>query len=351
MVHELNMKRSEEIKLRRTAEDILTSESANLSPTYTHEDIPKMYHELQIYQVELEIQNRALQESRNELEKSLEKYTDLYDFAPVGYVTLDCNGIICAVNLAGASLLGGVRIKIIGRNFARFIDPLDRATFTNFLSKVLTCKIKESCEIQLLNKRAQPVIVQIEAMASASGKEFRLALVDISGRKHMADALHESEKRMYRLAEMAVDGIIMLDDRGAVTFCNSAAESMFGCTVAEITDLYFHRSVISKQLLEAVKQAIAHSREHGTEPPTVRATEIISHKKDGTEFLLELSISALEFKGKWHAIGIMRDMTERKQLDAVHMSSRLKNKCCTDQIRLNDQGLGDRYHATQDTDS
>jgi PAS domain S-box-containing protein len=120
---------------------------------------------------------------------------------------------------------------------------------------------------------------------------------------------------MYKLAEMAIDGIIMLDDRGAVTFCNSAAERMFGCSVAEITDLYFHRSVISKHLLEAVKQAIAHSREHGTEPPAVKATEVITHRTDGTEFLLELSISALEFKGKWHAIGIMRDITERTQLE------------------------------------
>jgi PAS domain S-box-containing protein len=261
------------------------------------------------------MQNSELPQTRDELESALEKYTDLYDFAPVGFFTLDCNAFIKSVNLAGAGLVGGVRSKLIGRRFGQFVVASDRSTFTDFLSKVLTCKIKESCELQLLNKKAQPVIVQIEAMASASGSEFRLALINITGRKQMEEALHESEKQMYRLAEMAVDGIIMLDDRGAVTFCNSAAENMFGCTAAEITDLYFHRSVISKHLLEVVKQAIAHSRLHGTEPPIDKATEVMTHRKDGTEYSLELSISALEFKGKWHAIGIMRDITERKQLE------------------------------------
>jgi PAS domain S-box-containing protein len=315
MGNSISSELSAETELRRLAEEKLTLQPTLVNVPFSDIDTSRLNHELQVHQVELEMQNRELQEARDGLEMALEKYTDLYDFAPVGYVTLDCNGTIRAVNLAAACLLGGVRTKLVGRSFGLFIAIPDRSSFTNFLSQVLTCKIKESCELELLSKTAQPITVQIEATASASGNEFRLALINTSGHRQVENALHESERRMYRLAEMAVDGIIMLDDRGAVTFCNSAAESMFGCPVAEITDLYFHRSVISKHLLDAVKQAIAHSRLHGTEPPIDKATEVITHRKDGTEFSLELSISALEFKGKWHAIGIMRDITERKQLE------------------------------------
>ncbi|MDA8431145.1 MAG: PAS domain-containing protein [Geobacteraceae bacterium] len=302
-------------ELRRLAEAEEKSKAADTTLFHSDSDTSRLYHELQVHQVELEMQNSELRKARNELEHALVKYTDLYDFAPVGFFTLDGNGVITAVNLAGAALLGDMRSAIIGRTFRLFIAVSERHAFSDFLGRVLTCKIKESCELSLLHKSARPAIVQIEAMASASGQEYRLALIDISERKHVEHALHESEEQMYRLAEMAVDGIIMLDDRGAVTFCNTAAENMFGCTATEITDLYFHRSVISKHLLDAVQQAIAHSREHGAESVICKPTEVIAHRMDGTELSLELSISALELHGKWHAIGIMRDITERKQLE------------------------------------
>ena len=76
-------------------------------------------------------------------------------------------------------------------------------------------------------KGKAPLFVQIEAMAGASGQECRVAVIDITERKRAEDALRESEARMYRLTEMAADAIVMLNDSGAVTFCNAAAESMF----------------------------------------------------------------------------------------------------------------------------
>jgi two-component system CheB/CheR fusion protein len=306
---------TEDAKLRLLAEERLRSGIAETCPSAAGDDTMRLYHELQVHQVELELQNSELSQARNELETALGKYTDLYDFAPVGFFTLDCNAIIKSVNLAGASLICGVRSKLIGQRFGLLVAASDRPTFTEFLSKVLVCKIKETCEVALLNKKNQPVIVQIEATASASGHEFRLALINITGRRQSENALHESEKQMYRLAEMAVDGIIMLSDSGAVTFCNTAAERMFGCSAAEMYDRYFHRTIISKHLLEAVNSAIVHSREHGTEPAIGTATDITALRKDGTEFSLELSISAMELNGKWHAIGIMRDITERKLLE------------------------------------
>ena len=157
--------------------------------------------------------------------------------------------------------------------------------------------------------------MQIEALAAASGKECRLAVIDITERRRAEDALRESEARMYRLTEMAADAIVMLNDSGAVTFCNAAAESMFGCPGAEITHCDFHRSFIPERFRTAAKQGFDRFKEQGTGPFINKTTEVTALRKDGTEFPLELSLSGLRIKGEWHAIAIMRDVTERKQLD------------------------------------
>jgi diguanylate cyclase (GGDEF)-like protein/PAS domain S-box-containing protein len=127
--------------------------------------------------------------------------------------------------------------------------------------------------------------------------------------------LRESEERMYKLAEMAVDAMIIVDNNETVTFCNAAAEIMFGCTAAEITGQDFHRLFVPEWLLATAKQGFDDFREQGTGPLIGKRTEVVAFRKNGSEFPLELSVSALNIKGKWHAIGIMRDITERKQLE------------------------------------
>ncbi|MBK5276717.1 MAG: hypothetical protein JJE30_16935 [Desulfuromonadales bacterium] len=180
--------------LRRRAEDQLKMNATDADNPRTDDETQRLLHELQVHQVELEMQNVELRQARDEAETVLGKYTDLYDFAPVGYFTLGRSGDIIAVNLAGASLIGGVRSRLIGRRFGLFVAVSNRPNFTGFLDKVLSSRIKESCEVMLLNKGKQPVVVQIEAMATASGQEFRLALIDITGRKNLENHLLQAEK-------------------------------------------------------------------------------------------------------------------------------------------------------------
>ncbi len=158
-------------------------------------------------------------------------------------------------------------------------------------------------------------IVQIEAMVIASGQECRLAIIDITARRQAEEGLRESEERMYKLAEMAVDAIVMLDDSGTVTFCNAAAETMFGCHTAEIIHCDFHRHFIPEQFRATAKKGFDRFLVQGTGPLIGTRTEVVALRKDGTEFPLELSISALNIKGKRHAIAIMRDFSVRKQLE------------------------------------
>lgn len=302
-------------ELRHHAEERLQAKAGALQPPRTEEALQRLVHELEVHQVELEMQNEELSRARNEVETALEKYTDLYDFAPVGYATLDHAGIIRGVNLTCATLLAAERSRLVGRRFEQFLAEEDRPVFRDFLAVAFARGAKNECEVTLLRPGELQPIVQIEAMATGSGQECRLALIDVTGRRQAEEALRESEARMYKLAEMALDTIIMLDDRGTVTFCNAAAERLFGCSAAEITGREFHRHFLPERLLGAQQLGFERFREQGTGPLIGRTTEMTALRKDGTEFPLELSISALKFRGNWHAIGIMRDVSERKELE------------------------------------
>src|SRR5512145_1728554 len=95
--------------LRRHAEERLRAKTDELHPPLTREAMQRLVHELEVHQIELEMQNEELRQARDEVEKALDKYTDLYDFAPVGYATLSRDGVILATNLTGANLLEAER--------------------------------------------------------------------------------------------------------------------------------------------------------------------------------------------------------------------------------------------------
>jgi PAS domain S-box-containing protein len=187
---------------RRIAKVRLDGTATVLHSSRSNVDTLQLVHELEVHQIELEIQNTELRQARNDLETVLNKYTELYDFAPVGYITLDCRGNIVSVNLAGASLIGGVRSQLLGRPFKSFTAPEDRIAFCTFLDAVLKSKIKSSCEVTIQSKKGQPVIVQIDAMSTASGLEFRLILIDITRRRSAEDALDRKQQELIELNQL-----------------------------------------------------------------------------------------------------------------------------------------------------
>jgi PAS domain S-box-containing protein len=187
-------RQKDDAELRGRAEERLGEETGTALLPGTGEDPLRLLHALQVHRVELEIQNAELRRARDEAEAALEKYTDLYDFAPVGYFTLDRNGAIRSVNLTGAGLLGIARSRLIGRRFAQFVPAGNRAVFSAFLEKAFTSLAKEACEVILLNEGNSVLFAQIEAVAAVSGEECRLALIDSTERKRAEEALLREAK-------------------------------------------------------------------------------------------------------------------------------------------------------------
>jgi len=116
-------------ELRRRAEHRLKEKSARSEPNSQVEESQRLIHELQVHQIELELQNEELQEARAELEAGLQRYSNLYDFAPLGYLTLDRGGTIRKINLAGVRLLGLERARLVGARFGLFVASECRPTF------------------------------------------------------------------------------------------------------------------------------------------------------------------------------------------------------------------------------
>ena len=124
------------IDLRRQAENLLKAKMSEIGIPQINDDTLRFLHELQVHQIELELQNTELRQARNELESALEKYTDLYDFSPVAYFTLDHNETVRAANLTSAGLLGIERSRLINSHFGLFVVVEYRQFFSQFLEKV-----------------------------------------------------------------------------------------------------------------------------------------------------------------------------------------------------------------------
>ncbi len=180
------------------------------------EDAQRLIHELQVHQIELEMQNEELQRTRAEVEAGLALYTDLYDFAPVGYFTLGLGGTIRRANLTGARLLGMERRRLVGHRLGHFLSEADRPTFTAFLQKVFASREKETCEVALRKGKESPAsprgankqsfgeagqrMLSIEAVASADGQDCRAVMTDITERKRAEEELKQSRDRLRALA-------------------------------------------------------------------------------------------------------------------------------------------------------
>jgi PAS domain S-box-containing protein len=155
-------------------------------------DTAKLVHELQVHQIELEMQNEELLRSRAELEAALERYSELYDLAPVGYFTLDRDGTIRQANLTGPGQLGVARSELLGRRFGMFVAAADRSTFNDLLAKAFESHVMESCEVALAPQAGaarQPLHAQLTASVSEGAGECRAVVVDVTERKRAEEQL------------------------------------------------------------------------------------------------------------------------------------------------------------------
>jgi PAS domain S-box-containing protein len=195
-IHKKSKNPAESNGLRQKAEELLQEKLAAQTRQDNEGDIQKLLHELEVHQIELEIQNEELNIALDNAESASNKYTTLYDFAPVGYFTLDREGNITNLNLNGAKMLGMERGRLINYKLNHFISREDKDTFQNFHQKVFEGDLKQTCEVKLENSVNHSSFVYLEGIKSDDDKYCFLTATDTTQRHHSEERLRESEKRL-----------------------------------------------------------------------------------------------------------------------------------------------------------
>ncbi|OGW61719.1 MAG: hypothetical protein A2Y48_09320 [Nitrospirae bacterium RIFCSPLOW2_12_42_9] len=206
----------------------------------TEDDILALINELEVQQSELEAQNEDLMQAKSETDNLLNKYQELYDFAPVGYVTLDEQGNIIDANLTLTGLLGIERIKLINTHFDHFIPSDTRPAFYNFFKNVIKTDMCQKCQMRLIKNDDIVFYALLEGISIMDKKypevkHIMLSITDITDCKSIEENLLK-EKDFSNILIESLPGIFCLFDfNGKMLRWNKYGENVIGYTADEIS--------------------------------------------------------------------------------------------------------------------
>ena len=177
----------------------------SLSPA----DAQRVLHDLQVHQIELELQNEELRQAQHALDASRARYFDLYDLAPVGYFTLDEDGLILEANLTGASLLGVARGALVKQPLSRFIVGDDTDNYYLRRKQLFNTGAPQAFEARFVRKDGAPFAAWMEATVApddGGAPVCRVVISDITERKAIQEKLRHSQSLLQTAGKMAQVG-------------------------------------------------------------------------------------------------------------------------------------------------
>jgi diguanylate cyclase (GGDEF)-like protein/PAS domain S-box-containing protein/putative nucleotidyltransferase with HDIG domain len=322
----------------------------------TAEEVQLALHELQVYQIELEMQNDELQRTQEELDAIRLKYLDLYEFAPLGYCILSLEGMILEANLTAATLLGVARSDLKRRQFTRFILPEDQDVFYLFRKKLVETAEPQTCELRL--KMAEGMVIQAHLDAAttldATGKMvYRLVFNDsksrgtnreqqldpemdkrdaellaFTERQHSAQVLKESEERLHLALRACGMGTWQLDIENSKRFFDDQTCRLLGLDSAVFlgTSEEFY-GVLHKEDIDGVKAKLQTTLDKGV--PYESDYRVVW--PDGSVHWLTARGEITRNSRSLHPTlnGVVWDITEHKQAELLLQ----KYKAMLDQVQ------------------
>lgn len=275
----------------------------------------------------------------DQLQASQQRLMDIIDFLPDATFVIDSNRKVTAWNRAIEEMTGVRKQDILGKGDYAYALPfygeprpiLIDLLFTDYpdiesryasvkrsgnMISVETFITGPKGESVCLFGNASPLFDREGNMVGAIE-----SIRDITSQKLAEQALRENEERFRTLAESAQDAIIILDNRGNISYWNEAAMRIFGYSREEVLGMNGQKILSPGRYHENYMEGFEWFRHRGEGPIIRKTQELTGVKKDGTEFPIELSVSALKLGDEWNAIGILRDITERRKLEAQFMQS------------------------------
>ena len=221
------------------------------------------------------------------------------------------DGHVMDVNPSLAAMLGYEQAELLGRNLIDFISPNDRAAVVANMSK----DSGRLLEISLVKKDGTTFLAEVEGkFMGVDGSRLRMAAVrDITKRKQAEEALKEKELQMRSITDSAHDAILMMDPNGKIFYWNIAAERIFGYSSDEAIGKDLHQLIAPKKYHEAQQKAFSKFLMSGEGNAIGKIVDLEVIRKDKTIIPVQLSLSAVKMSSGWHAVGILRDITQQKK--------------------------------------
>ena len=306
--------KQEDLRLRAEAARQIDNAPRDEGPARSAEEL---LHELQVHQVELEMQNEALRQAAIELTEARDRYVDLYEFAPVGYLTLSSDGTIAESNLTCSALLGRERSKLLRRGFISLVIAEDQENWARHFRRVRQGDGQGKRSVELTLQRGDGAVFQAlldcqRQTVGAGNVAVRMTLTDLSTIKEAQAVQRASDARYRAIVQSANNAIVTANSSGKVVDWNPAAERLFGYTNAEIIGQPLailiperlrqgHRDVFSWMAAGEVAQALG------------KSVELDGRRNDGSEFPFEFSLSSWKNTEGWFYTAILRDLSKRKR--------------------------------------
>jgi len=255
-------------ELRRLAEEIVSGKKALIPGNLLPEQMERVFHELQVHQIELEMQNEELRRTQVELESSRLRYFDLYDLAPVGYCTVSKQGLILEANLTFLTLLVRARGTLINSPLSRFILTEDQGIFYRYHHAITATGTPQTFELRLTKDKALfwARLVMSAVMDDGGIPTYRVVVSDITDLKHAENELrmlnNSLEQRVLEITakNREKDHLLIQQSRlaamgemiGHIAHQWRQPLNALGLTLANIQDAFNYHELTQKYLTEEV---------------------------------------------------------------------------------------------------
>jgi two-component system, cell cycle sensor histidine kinase and response regulator CckA len=255
-----------------------------------------------------------LQKTEESLRRSERRFRSLFDDTPAVMLLIDPDTAeIVDANAAAASFYGYTKEELTRMKITELSTLSEEQVFHN-LDSAKTGPQQIERRYRLRDGTVRDVEVY-RAPITIEDRVFLFSVIhDVTARKHAETSHRESENRLRAITDTATDAIILVDDRKRVVYWNQTAEKMFGYASKEVLgeEMDF---IVPDRYLKEHNNGFRRFAATGEGPLIGKSYEVSAIRKGGGEFPIELSISGIRLKEKWHAVGIVRDITERRSLE------------------------------------
>ena len=297
-------------ELRERAQKYLSASPSD-AEVLSQENVIRLVHELETYQVELELQNQDLIKAQNEREQSRRRFSDLYDFAPVGYLTVSDKGLIIEANLTVSDMLGMPRRVLLNQPFSAFICEADKNIYYHSRKILLDTREPHNSILRIQKKEGNQFYAQLRTIVNpdVDDKEgqFRVTITDITEQKELEIALLRSKDEWEQTFDAITDMVIIQDSNMRILKANKAVGHFFGLN---------YQQLIGKKCFELFHGSPDHCPDCPTLQKfsdTVTHTHTIIHKDLDKILMVTSSILPFSASEPWRFVHVAKDITDQKK--------------------------------------